>query len=311
MHSRSPLWIMFALALTLIMSTGCRTGSGTARQPLTPDRTWQINLPKGERFDTSALLELPGGDLLTLNDRGADLFRIRLGDGPDAELVPWKEPFASRLLQPFAKEKLGRYDCEGVARDDQDRIYVCEEANRWILRWDPRADRVERLPIDWMPVQRYFHPTDRNASFEGVAVGGNRLYIANERQRGRIVVVDLASLQVIDSFAPQPRHGWGLDRHYSDLAWFRGRLYVLLRDKRSILEVDPSSHRVLAEFPFGAMERARDAAYFSPYPTGAMEGLAVDENYFWLVTDNNGCGRKAHPKDIRPTLFRCPRPPSR
>jgi hypothetical protein len=39
-----------------------------------------------------------------------------------------------------------------------------------------------------------------------------------------------------------------------------------------------------------------------------MEGLAVDENQFWLVTDNNGLGRERYPLDTRPTLFRCPRP---
>jgi hypothetical protein len=297
-----------ALTTTLLLTAGCRTGSGAPRHPLHADRAWQLNLPNGERFDSSALLQLPGGELITLNDRGADLFRIQLGDGLDAELIPWKEPFAPRHLEPFAKEKLGRYDCEGIARDDQGRLYLCEEANRWILRWDPKADAVQRLPIDWSPVSRYFHRTDRNASFEGIAVGGNRLFVANERQRGRIIVVDLGNRQVIDSFAPQPSSGWGFDRHYSDLAWYGGRLYVLLRDKRSILEVDPATRRVVAEFPYGAVERAREYAYHSPYPTGAMEGLAVDAGYFWLLTDNNGCGRKMHPKDLRPTLFRCPRP---
>jgi hypothetical protein len=39
-----------------------------------------------------------------------------------------------------------------------------------------------------------------------------------------------------------------------------------------------------------------------------MEGLAVDKNYFWLVTDNNGWVRKKFPDDSRPTLFKCARP---
>jgi hypothetical protein len=51
-------------------------------------------------------------------------------------------------------------------------------------------------------------------------------------------------------------------------------------------------------------------AYRTAFPTGTMEGLAVDEKYFWLVTDNNGLGRIKFPRDARPTLFRCPRPKS-
>jgi hypothetical protein len=39
-----------------------------------------------------------------------------------------------------------------------------------------------------------------------------------------------------------------------------------------------------------------------------MEGLAVDRDYFWLCTDNNGLSRKKYPGDTRPTLFKCRRP---
>jgi hypothetical protein len=42
------------------------------------------------------------------------------------------------------------------------------------------------------------------------------------------------------------------------------------------------------------------------YPT--MEGLAVNRDFIWLATDNNGLGRMRYPKDLRPTLFRCRRP---
>lgn len=39
-----------------------------------------------------------------------------------------------------------------------------------------------------------------------------------------------------------------------------------------------------------------------------MEGLAVNRDFIWLVTDNNGLGRVRHREDLRPTLFQCPRP---
>lgn len=279
------------------------------RHTLHAEETWLLNLPGGERFDASALLLLPDGTLLTLNDRGPTLFRIAFLTGTNAaDLVPVPEWFAPERLAAFAAEKLGRYDSEGLARDARGRLYLCEEANRWVLRCDPASGQVERLAIDWSPVQPYFSATDRNASFEGIAVGGDTLYVANERQLGRLIAVDLTTLQVTGSFRVHAAQAPARDVHYSDLSWFQGRLYVLLRASRCILEVDPATRRVEAQYDFGAMEQAGDVAYRWPFPTGFMEGLAVTAEAFWLVTDNNGCERLRAPGDRRPTLFKCRRP---
>ena len=43
-----------------------------------------------------------------------------------------------------------------MARDDDGRLYLCDERDRWIVRGDPRSGQVERLSIDWRPVKRYF-----------------------------------------------------------------------------------------------------------------------------------------------------------
>lgn len=140
-------------------------------------------------------------------------------------------------------------------------------------------------------------------------MGGNRLYVANERERGRLLAVDLETMKVIDDFGPRPPGRWPmLDVHYSDLSWCDGSLFVLLRDSRQVLRVDPKTHAVLAQYRFARMEKAADTAYIPKYPGGIMEGLAVDRSHIWLATDNNGCARRAHPQDTRPTLFRCRRP---
>jgi len=216
--------------------------------------------------------------------------------------------FTPAQLAAVAGEKTDRYDIEGITEDALRRIYLCEEANRWILRFDARLQRVERLKIDWAPVQKYFNPADRNASFEGIAAGDGRLYVANERQRGRVIVVDLATLKVVDDFEVRSSVAslWG--PQYSDLGWFRGELYVLMREDHVVLRVNPHSHQVLEEYDFSGIESAPENKYRKLYWfAGVMEGLAVDEDNFWLVTDNNGLGRERYPKDTRPTLFRCPR----
>ncbi|HEY6226762.1 MAG TPA: esterase-like activity of phytase family protein [Verrucomicrobiae bacterium] len=271
---------------------------------LTAEDFWRLELPGGKRFDASGLV-WNDGKLLTVDDGDPPLYEIVFGKTNVAQLkataiLTWPQ------MTRFIAGKHGRFDLEGIARDEEGRIYASEEANRWIFRWDPKTQKVERLEIDWSPVKQYFNGGD-NASFEGVAVGGGKLWVANERERARVIEVDLATLKVVADYAPQPST-WSFALHYSDLSYFKGHLFLLLRHHQVILEIDPATHDVLAEYNYHSIEDAPQHAYHKEYPTGAMEGLAVDDNYFWLVTDNNGFGRMQDAADRRPTLFKCKRP---
>lgn len=276
---------------------------------LQADKTWQINLPQGKRLDASALLRQPDGTLLTVNDQETAVYRMIFRDeSRSVDLAPLEGCLTREQLAPYAPQKIQRYDLEGLAQDDQGRLYISEEANRWILRWDPAHQKVERLEIDWTPVKKWFAPLDFNASFEGIAIGGKRLFVANERQKGRLIVVDLESLKIIDNFMVAQAGSESDDVHYTDLCWADNALWVLLRDVRKLLKVDPDAKRVLAEFDFTAMERTGENAYGALFAPGFMEGLSVDNDFIWLLSDNNGMGRKANLSDKRPTLFRCPKP---
>ncbi len=306
-----------ALIASLVLLAGCVTRSASQNAPdyrhytLRAEQSWQMNLPNGQRFDASGLFLEPGGDLLTESDQQIGVYRILFTPGcTSVDLFRIPDCFTDAQLAPYAAEKFGRYDCEGVTEDDQGRIYLCEEANRWILRWDPQTKKVERLDVDWRPVEKYFSD-DRNAAWEGIAIHGQTLYVANERKKGRLIVVDMNTLKVTDDFVAPASHSlWFWDAHYSDLCWFEGALYALMREDHVILKIDPATHLVEAEYDFRKVENNRDVKYYNNYPfgVGVMEGLAVDKNYFWLCTDNNGLGRKRHPRDTRPTLFKCPRP---
>jgi hypothetical protein len=280
------------------------------RYTLSADHTWQMNLPNNQRFDASGLFLEKSGVLLTESDQRIGVYKIIFTQSDNSvDLAQIPDCYTPTQLAPFASEKFGRYDCEGVTEDAQGRIYLCEEANRWILRWNPQTKSVERLDIDWSPVKKYFS-SDRNAAWEGIAIDGSTLYVANERKRGRIIVVDLNALKVKDDFVAAASHSIWYDAHYSDLCWFDGALYALMREDHVILKINPATHKVLAEYDFSAIENDPDNAYHKVVPlvTGVMEGLAVDKNYFWLCTDNNGLARKHRPNDTRPTLFRCRRP---
>ncbi|MBX3745462.1 MAG: esterase-like activity of phytase family protein [Verrucomicrobiae bacterium] len=286
-------------------------GAPWPRHVVEADRWWLLNLPGGRRFDASGLLRRPSGEWWTVNDQVAGVYRIVFGTDPqaaDLERVPGFFTVEQvRALTGNVRPE-PRLDCEGLAQDSKGRVYVCEESRRWILRWDPESLSLERLGIDWGAAARHFHPTDRNASFEGIAVGGDRLYVANERQVGRLIVVDLGTLRAIDDFAVAPAGSGGADTHYSALAWADDALWVLLRDARCVLKVDPIARRVLAEFDYAGMETRREVAYGAFFAPGFMEGLWVDDTHLWLVTDNNGFRRRVDGRDTRPTLLRVPRP---
>jgi hypothetical protein len=308
---RGPLLLL----LGLLLVSGCRTmpepGPIVERRAFTlaPGAVWQIELPDGKPADPSALLTAPEGGLFTLNDKEAALYRLIAPRGePVAHLARVPGFFATEQLASFRGEKRDRYDVEGLARDAQGRIYVSEEANRWVLRFSPDGSRMERLPIDWSPVARFFDPKDWNASFEGVAVIGRTLFVANERSLPRIVRVDLDSMRVTGDFSPTFHVPLVNEAHYSDLSVWRGNLFVLVRSRAQILEVDPRTEQVVAEYDASFAEKEPEFAYITRYGTGNLEGLAIDADGFWLVTDNNGLGRKRYPDDPRPTLFFCPWP---
>ncbi len=306
-------------ALWLVLLSATAFGAPTTNGPaavnlnipsynLRATNTWRLNAPGGIRMDSSGLLSLPDGRILTVNDRDGAVYSMR----PDpakvtADLTSEPTLFSRDALSPFANRKHGHYDGEGLGRDALGRIYMCEEADRWILRCDPGTGAVELLEIDWSPVAQWFS-SNRNASFEGIAIDGDRLWVANERRKGRIILVDLPTLKVVDSFQAQPIGSQSDDVHYSDLCFFDGALWVLCRDSFCVLKVDPTTHSTLVQFNCRSLERSAEDAYAQPFNLGFAEGLSVDRTSIWIVVDNNGFPRVAALNDRRPTLWRCLRP---
>jgi len=280
-----------------------RTNDGRKHFTLAADATWQLDVK--ERFDASALT-FHNGKLITVNDRDGSFYELALPTNSVAKLKRL-DLFPKDRLSQLAAKKTSRFDLEGISKDSHGNLYVSEETQRLVFQSSPDGKVIEAFAFDWSPVKKFLS-NDPNASLEGIAIAGDLLYLANERSSPRIVVIDLPTRKIIDSFFVDSEGFAFGGPHYSDLAFFENRLFILNRNNRCILEVDPAKKRVLAEHSFGQMELAEDLAYKSEYPTGAMEGLAIDSEHFWLLTDNNGHARFKHPQDTRPTLFRCKRP---
>lgn len=274
---------------------------------LKADHVWHLNAPDGIRMDSSGLVRLPDGNLLIVNDRDGAVYSLR----PElnrhrVDLSLATNLFSPAALAPLANRKHGHYDGEGLAIDSRGRIYLCEETDRWILRCDPKTGAVELLEIDWSSVSHWFS-TDKNASFEGIAIDGNRMWVANERRIGRIILVDLESLKVLEDFQAAPVGNSDEDVHYSDLCFFDGFLWVLCRENFLVLKVNPKTHETVGQYSYRSVERSTPNVYAQPFNVGFMEGLAVDATSIWLVADNNGFPRVSALNDRRSTLWRCPR----
>jgi hypothetical protein len=109
------------------------------------------------------------------------------------------------LFEPLTPGRDLPWDVEGIGIDSTGALYLSEEHLRWILKQSAPGKPLERLSIDWSPASRWFSKTDRNASFEGVAVGDRFLYVANERDTGRIFEID-RTLQGISSGSRPVEH---------------------------------------------------------------------------------------------------------
>ncbi|MDZ4815612.1 MAG: esterase-like activity of phytase family protein [Verrucomicrobiota bacterium] len=274
---------------------------------LTAGKMIPIHLPREKRFDASGLTIGPRGQLYFVNDKMATLYETSKIDETEMFVVPRMDLVNEDLLNKAAGAVTPRHDIEGIAFDGTD-FYICDEAKRNVFRINPKSGKIVHLKIDWHPVQSYFSAVQKNASFEGIAVGNGKLYLANERDFGRIIVVDLKSMKVERSFMVRPSNTLSQNIHYSDLCWHKGSLFVLCRHNRVIIQVDPDTGIALSDYYYGRMEVEPQWRFHSRFPTGAMEGLYVTDTHFFLLIDNNGESRVSQPGDKRPLLFVCKRP---
>ena len=92
---------------------------------------------------------------------------------------------------------------------------------------------------------------------------------------------------------------------FTGAAMDEGKIWVLHRNLELIgtLELDGSTYAEGEEaWSFRHIVTLTDWAYVMDR-FGTAEGLAVDENYFYVVLDNNGSSRKLKEEDTRPLLM--------
>lgn len=302
-------WIHLCLIVGIGGSEGlaiCGFAQGaTPKYPtdfLEVESSWRLSSPAG-RFDASGIERGPDGNLLVVRDSELAVYAVQFQEGSDvASLVRH-----ARFVVPKEDLDVGseRFDIEGLAMDSLGTLYVCDEYARRVLRYSARG-KLDSIPLDLSSAAEFFSKTDVNASFEGIAIGGGRLFLANERNRGRLIELDLKTGAFQSSFVCQTGTSIWPDTHYSGLDWHDGKLFALIREEQAIIEIDPKGKTVSRVLRYHGVEFDKQHRYRTLVPfAGVMEGLLVEEEVFWLLTDNNGQARFADKTDSRPTLFKC------
>jgi len=266
------------------------------------EASWRLQSPDG-RFDASGIERGPKGDLLVVRDSELAVYAVRFQEASDVAALVKLARYGVEADDLDVGSS--RFDIEGLALDSSGILYACDEFERRVLRFSSQG-QLDSIPIDLEATAEFFSKTDVNASFEGIAIGDGHLYLANERNRGRLIDLDLKTGELLSSFVCKTGTSIWPDTHYSGLDWHNGKLFALVREEQAIIEIDPEGKTVDRVFRYHGIEFDKQHRYRTLVPfAGVMEGLLIEADVFWLLTDNNGQARFADKTDSRPTLFKC------
>lgn len=202
----------------------------------------------------------------------------------------WPYYLSASLWKQGGRWVKAAWDLEGAAICGED-IYLVNEQVRHVLKI--RGQNLQRIAFDFHQVfgemGKPLSEVSNNAGFEGIAVDcdSSALYLAQERSPRAIIVADLKSKTVSGFFQTSVENNPRPD--YADLFFDRGHLYILERNMRKILKVDPNSKKVVATASYGTLTAGFFAAdlYDTGEPFGVGEALYMDEDHIYIGNDNN------------------------
>ncbi|MFA0809449.1 hypothetical protein [Microbulbifer epialgicus] len=271
------------------------------------------------KLQPSGLTECEGRLVFVSDKHESEVFELALTKKGIAQAKVWKT--IDNIPNPpeqkfgwwmegkrFLAEVLGLTggaDWEGVACDDQGNLFLASEYYFSLLKVDLTGNK-EWLVEDLYSKGREFGLFEKdNAYIEGVMIGENGILLADEREpRGFVSIKN-----DIMSFYAQPGTHLSeenLPYDYTGLDEYKGEIIALERNHYKVCKLSK-------DFKGNTCYSFRDVANSSNwgYVTGRYglaEGLAVTDDFLWIIFDNNGDYRKANPEDSRSTLLKFKNP---
>ena len=293
----------------LLIIIGLLCGLKVHAETISLDDFQVWNLNTSHPIEPSGLA-FKDGQLYTVCDDANVIYKVNVLDEDNAEAVVDQHLDVTQLSAM-------NLDLEGITVVDGEFFAVSEVHHKLIsikrdkLNWVPEIGGVYAEAYKAGLFQLY------NAGMEAVAYLGNQTFLLSvERQpRGLIEVTFDAEFKNIikqsnqvfdDSKYPLAESRkpdlTGLYNH-------QGVIYALHRNAYIIHELIKDEHGVYQEGQAWSFEHiVKDPQFaYQDMQFGHAEGLAVDDDYFYLILDNNNNSRLKNPNDKRPLLIKAKR----
>ena len=247
-------------------------------------------------------LALRAERLLTVSDKH---------DSTIHEIVLGETSATLRTFVGFAPPADGSepLDFEGIAVDADGALLVVSETRYRALRIDLGGGATWLTP----PLEAIGKSAGLfrkyNANLEGIArLADGRLLLAAEREtRGLIELPANGDLSRARAWAmPESIYAVpaGRDTDFADLSVDGRQVYVLERNSHLVVRIERTAERWEEREAWSYATTENDPRFaYRDSRYGVAEGLAIDHDHVYLVTDNNRLPRVADPNDRRPQLF--------
>lgn len=291
--------------------------------------TGSINTPAIDR-PAASVTDLSGlawcrGQLLAVSDKISDtIFAVSVAEGraviapalhiplPPTRPTAYRPP-ANLLYRLDGARFADRLDWEGIACRD-DTIYLLSERHNAVLKIDGNSSAW--LPVDWYEnLYRAGFLHTYNAFVEGIAVrDDNNFLIAIEREPRGIMTLQRTAAdtwkitqQALSDDKPLPFRAGNPD--IADIAIHRNAVFTLERNASAVCRRDSQTLRADSCFSYFHVEDDPHWRY-ADSNFGIGEGLAIDDQWIYIVFDSNDQSRIAAASDRRSLLLRLPLPPA-
>lgn len=313
----------WALAGALLLSA--LSVSAEPRQEL---RLLSEHPVEGMRGGNLSGLAMCGNELWTVSDRDDEqIYRLDTRDPvwqaqtvhidvppvPESGL-PWglsSRTWAASFIRG------GDLDFEGISCDSAGNRYIVSEAHAAVLQVPVSG------PANWLKISPLLVREARasgmllkfNAIFEGLAINpaGDRMWLAAERQnRGLLLIKRQQTVWDCDGGCVLLSEGGkemqpaqfpkakAVDRDFSDISLFNGKLFTLERNAFEICRRDAQTAKVEQCWSYAGELLQENRRYSQNY--GLEEALIIDAEGAWIGVDNN-FGPRAD-GEVRPVVWR-------
>ena len=290
----------------------CFTRPSYAGLPAVPLKLHQALYVEGPENNQPSGLTQWNGSLFTVSDKHDDtIFQLRL-EQDRAAMVPF---LSLDIPKPTEMSYTRDCDFEGITSNGTGTFFIVSEAFFRILSVDSQDHSASWITPSLKSKGKAAGLFRKNnAYFEGIAFTGPGTFIlCAERQPRGLVEVDTRfsppAVTAYSSDSTRFHFKEGRSPDFSGLHWEQDRLYVLERNAYVVSRFSRNGERFV-EGPGWSYRHIvmRPEYQYSDMKYGKAEGLCMDQQFIYIILDNNDIPRAADRTDRRPLLLILKRP---